>query len=81
MSVHREWTTGLVPTRLALCALLAMTASTASAQSVAVSQSNLKKTFDCGGQEASIVGSQNEITLTGECPAVTVKGSQNTISI
>jgi len=76
MSVHREWATGL-----ALCALLAMTAGTASAQSVAVSQSNLKKTFDCGGQEASIVGSQNEITLTGECPAVTVKGSQNTISI
>ena len=76
MSVHREWAMGL-----ALCALLAATAGTAAAQSVAVSQSNLKKSFDCGGQEASIVGSQNEITLTGECPAVTVKGSQNTISI
>lgn len=80
MSVHRGWATGL-----ALCALLAMTAGTASAQSVAqsvaISQSNLKKTFDCGGQEASIVGSQNEITLTGECSAVIVKGSQNTITI
>jgi hypothetical protein len=62
--------------------MTAGTAATQSAgQSVAVSQSNLKKTLDCGGQEASIVGSQNEITLTGECPAVTVKGSQNTISI
>ncbi len=75
MSVHREWATGL-----GLCALLMIAASPASAQ-VAVSQSNLKKSFDCGGKEATIVGSQNELTLTGECPALTVKGSQNTISV
>jgi len=76
MSVHREWLTGL-----GLCALLGIAAAgTASAQ-VAVSQSNLKKSFDCGGKEATIVGSQNELTLTGECPTLMVKGSQNTISV
>jgi hypothetical protein len=76
MSVRNEWMRGL-----GLCALLAIAAAgTASAQ-VAVSQSNLKKSFDCGGKEATIVGSQNELTLTGECPTLTVKGSQNTISV
>jgi hypothetical protein len=68
-------------TGLGLCTLLAIAAGTAEAQPVAVSQSNLKKSFDCGKQEATIVGSQNEITLTGECPSLMVKGSQNTISV
>jgi len=48
---------------------------------VGVTQSNQKKTIACGGQEAAVTGSMNDIIFTGECPSVTIKGSENTISI
>jgi hypothetical protein len=75
MSVRGWWAIGV-----GLCALVAVGSGTAQAQ-VSVAQSNQKKTLDCAGQDASITGSLNEITLTGECPAVTIKGSENTIAV
>jgi hypothetical protein len=63
-----------------LCALVMVDRAAAGAQ-VGISQSNQKKTIACGGQEATVTGSLNDIIFTGECPAVTIKGSENTISI
>jgi hypothetical protein len=63
-----------------LCALVTTGIGEASAQ-VGVTQSNQKKTIACGGQDAAVTGSLNDIIFTGDCPSVTIKGSENTISI
>jgi hypothetical protein len=65
---------------LAVGALFTVGARDSGAQ-VGISESNQKKTIACGGQEAAVTGSLNDIIFTGECPAVTIKGSENTISI
>jgi hypothetical protein len=75
MGVRKWWAMGL-----GLCALVAVDAGVARAQ-VAMSQSNQKKTFDCGGKDAQITGSMNELTLKGECTSVTILGSSNTVGV
>jgi hypothetical protein len=72
----RGWTITIV----VLGTLVTLDRTAAWAQ-VGVAQSNQKKTIACGGQEAAVTGSLNDIIFTGECPSVTIKGSENTIAI
>lgn len=39
------------------------------------------RTIDCGGREIVVAGNRSQLTLTGDCPVVSVNGNHNQITI
>lgn len=65
---------------LALALALGTTARSARAE-VAISDSAGSATIDCAKDpEVAVVGSSNEITLTGECTKLAISGSSNKVT-
>lgn len=67
---------------LAVCFALSAGAEEASGSQVELIGTARQQTVACSGDtEVSIKGASNDITLTGECKSVSVRGSANTVRI
>jgi hypothetical protein len=65
-----------------LCFALAAGAEQASGSQVEIIGTARQQTVACtGATEVSIKGASNDITLTGDCKSVSVRGSANKVSI
>jgi hypothetical protein len=66
---------------VAVCILLGAEVVRADDDALEIAKDDQTLTLDCSGREVKIPASRSQITLTGECVEVDVKGSENTIRI
>ena len=73
----------MVRTVSVMAMVLAGTAGIAPAASAAVNFAGNEASFagDCGGQEASIAGSGNTVTIRGDCRSLQVAGDGNRVLV